>query len=246
MRGGRSIRPIVSAGGYTALRMKLKGRADDWLRGKTNGSKSHRLRSADSRRQAVCSRYAPQRRFPARTRRERRNAGADSRPSILSSRLMGSQRRSEVTTRRSHRKRTSRSGTTIAVINRVPGIVESLGLPKDVVFVKPAAARLVFLFVRTRTELEAKMPPAVAALSDRLRDLGVLPQGFPECRPGHEPRHRLGRRGEARSASSGSRWRRRDVVRIPAPALVRLQIFHSRRASGRAGSSADAMRSTPS
>ena len=57
-------------------------------------------------------------------------------------------------------------GTTIAVINRVPGIVESLGLPKDVVFVKPAAARLVFLFVRTRTELEAKMPPAVAALSD--------------------------------------------------------------------------------
>ena len=29
---------------------------------------------------------------------------------------------------------------------------------------KPAAARLVFLFVRTRAELEAKMPPAVEAL----------------------------------------------------------------------------------
>ncbi len=55
-------------------------------------------------------------------------------------------------------------GTRIAVINRVPGIVESLGLPKDVAFVKPADAQLVFLFVRTRAELEAKMPPAVAAL----------------------------------------------------------------------------------
>ena len=52
---------------------------------------------------------------------------------------------------------------TIAVINRVPGIVESLGLPNGVAFVKPAAAQLIFLFVRTRAELEAKMPPAVAA-----------------------------------------------------------------------------------
>jgi hypothetical protein len=55
-------------------------------------------------------------------------------------------------------------GATIAVINRVPGIVESLGLPKSVTFVEPADAQLVFLFVRTRAELEAKMPPAVAAL----------------------------------------------------------------------------------
>jgi hypothetical protein len=54
---------------------------------------------------------------------------------------------------------------TIAVINRVPGVVESLGLPKGVAFVKPAAAQLVFLFARTRTELEAKMPRAVAALA---------------------------------------------------------------------------------
>jgi hypothetical protein len=56
-------------------------------------------------------------------------------------------------------------GTTIAVINRVPGIVESLGLPEGVAFVKPPAAQLVFVFARTRAELEAKMPPAVAALS---------------------------------------------------------------------------------
>jgi hypothetical protein len=55
-------------------------------------------------------------------------------------------------------------GARIAIVNRVPGIVESLGLPKDVEFVEPAEADLVFLFVRTRAELEAKMPPAVAAL----------------------------------------------------------------------------------
>ncbi len=56
-------------------------------------------------------------------------------------------------------------GATIAVINRVPRIVESLGLPDGVTFVKPADAQLVFLFVRTRAELEARMPRAVAALS---------------------------------------------------------------------------------
>ena len=56
-------------------------------------------------------------------------------------------------------------GTTIAVINRVPGIIESLGLPEGVAFVKPTAAQLVFLFVHTRAELEGQMPRAVAALS---------------------------------------------------------------------------------
>jgi hypothetical protein len=56
-------------------------------------------------------------------------------------------------------------GATIAVINRVAGIVESLGLPEGVAFVKPGAAQLVFLFVHTRAELEAQMPRAVAALS---------------------------------------------------------------------------------
>ena len=54
---------------------------------------------------------------------------------------------------------------TIAVINRVKGIVESLGLPKGVTFVKPADAQLVFLFVRTRAELKARMPRAVAGLA---------------------------------------------------------------------------------
>jgi hypothetical protein len=57
-------------------------------------------------------------------------------------------------------------GTRIAVVNRVAGIVESLGLPSDVAFVKPAAAQLVFLFVRTRSDLDARLPPAVAALAD--------------------------------------------------------------------------------
>ena len=58
-------------------------------------------------------------------------------------------------------------GTTIAVLNRVPGVVESLGLPEAVTFVEPAEAQLVFLFVSTRAELEAQMPPAVAGLAPK-------------------------------------------------------------------------------
>ena len=57
--------------------------------------------------------------------------------------------------------------TTIAVLNPVPGVVESLGLPADVSFVEPAEAQLVFLFVNTCAELEAQMPPAVAALAPK-------------------------------------------------------------------------------
>jgi hypothetical protein len=56
-------------------------------------------------------------------------------------------------------------GTTFAVLNRVPGVVESLGLPEGVTFVEPGAAQLVFLFVRTRADLDARMPAAVAALA---------------------------------------------------------------------------------
>jgi hypothetical protein len=55
-------------------------------------------------------------------------------------------------------------GTAIAVINRVPGIIESLGLPRSLAFVKPAEAQLVFVFARTRAELQAKLPPAVGSL----------------------------------------------------------------------------------
>ncbi len=56
-------------------------------------------------------------------------------------------------------------GTTIAVLNRVPGIVESLGLPPDATFVSPGKAQIVFLFVKKRAELDARMPKAVAALA---------------------------------------------------------------------------------
>ena len=55
--------------------------------------------------------------------------------------------------------------TAIAVLNGVPGVVESLGLPEGVTFVEPGEAQLVFLFVTTRAELEAQMPPAVAGLA---------------------------------------------------------------------------------
>ena len=58
-------------------------------------------------------------------------------------------------------------GTTIAVLNRVPGVVESLGLPEDVTFVEPTTAQLVFLFVSTQAELEVQMPPAVAGLAPK-------------------------------------------------------------------------------
>jgi len=53
-------------------------------------------------------------------------------------------------------------GTTIAVLDPVPGVVESLGLPADVEFVEPSAAQLVFLFVNARAELEERMPGVVA------------------------------------------------------------------------------------
>lgn len=55
-------------------------------------------------------------------------------------------------------------GARIALLNRVPGMVESLGLPEDVAFVRPADAELLFLFARTRAELETRMPAAVARM----------------------------------------------------------------------------------
>jgi hypothetical protein len=56
-------------------------------------------------------------------------------------------------------------GTTVAVLNPVPAVVESLGLPKDVTFVAPGKAQLVFLFVNARADLESPMPRAAAALA---------------------------------------------------------------------------------
>ncbi len=53
-------------------------------------------------------------------------------------------------------------GTTIAVINRVAGVVESLGLPEDVAFVSPAAAQLVLVFTSARADLERQLPRAAA------------------------------------------------------------------------------------
>lgn len=56
-------------------------------------------------------------------------------------------------------------GTTIAVLNPVRGLVGTLGLPADVRFVPSKKAQLVFLFVSTRAELEARMPAVVAGLA---------------------------------------------------------------------------------
>jgi len=58
-------------------------------------------------------------------------------------------------------------GTTIAVLNEVPGVVESLGLPENVRFVAATDAQLVFLFVNARAVLEAQLPTAVAGLAPK-------------------------------------------------------------------------------
>jgi hypothetical protein len=57
-----------------------------------------------------------------------------------------------------------KAGARIAVIEPVPGLVESLGLP-DVRFVRSGAADLVVLFARTRARLEARMPQAARRLA---------------------------------------------------------------------------------
>ena len=62
-------------------------------------------------------------------------------------------------------KARGKPATTIAVLNSVPAVVNSLGLPKDVTFVDPDKAQLVFLFVNSRADLESRMPSVVAALA---------------------------------------------------------------------------------
>jgi hypothetical protein len=57
-------------------------------------------------------------------------------------------------------------GARIAVIKRVAGLVESLGLP-TVTFIRSGEADLVFLFVRSRAELETEIPRAIVRLGPR-------------------------------------------------------------------------------
>ena len=56
-------------------------------------------------------------------------------------------------------------GTTVAVLNSVPAVVESLGLPEDVTFVGPRKAQLVFLFAKSQAQLASRMPSVVTALA---------------------------------------------------------------------------------
>ena len=57
-----------------------------------------------------------------------------------------------------------KAGSAIAVLNGVQEVVDSLGLPPDVVFADPVDAQLVFLFVKDRAELDEWMAPAVSSL----------------------------------------------------------------------------------
>ena len=54
---------------------------------------------------------------------------------------------------------------TIAAVNPVPGVVESLGLPSTVTAAAPEAAQIVLFFANTQGELEAQMPPLVEGLA---------------------------------------------------------------------------------
>jgi hypothetical protein len=70
-----------------------------------------------------------------------------------------------VTDKTAAQKARVKPGARVAVLNRVPGVVESLGLPDDVTFVGEGEAQLVFLFVNSRAELDAMMPPAAETLA---------------------------------------------------------------------------------
>lgn len=56
-------------------------------------------------------------------------------------------------------------GVKVSILGDDSGVVGSLGLPEDTKFVDADAAELVFLFVRTRVELEAQMPSTVRSLA---------------------------------------------------------------------------------
>lgn len=57
-----------------------------------------------------------------------------------------------------------KAGTTLAIVNPVQTVVDSLGLPSVNVADLPDA-ELVFLFVADRTELESRMPSVVSSLA---------------------------------------------------------------------------------
>ncbi len=56
-------------------------------------------------------------------------------------------------------------GLSLAVVDPVPGVVESLGLPPDVVMREPGEAQLVFVFVASKADLESHLPEVVAGLA---------------------------------------------------------------------------------
>ena len=56
-------------------------------------------------------------------------------------------------------------GTTVALVNDVPGVVASLGFPEDTAFVDAADAHIVVLVATERVELERLMPATVERLA---------------------------------------------------------------------------------
>ncbi len=58
-------------------------------------------------------------------------------------------------------------GSAVAVIDPVPGVVESLGLPPDVRFVSPEDAEMVLVFPTDGAHLKRLMPAVVEQLAPR-------------------------------------------------------------------------------
>ena len=56
-------------------------------------------------------------------------------------------------------------GTTVALVNDVPGVVASLGFPEGTTFVDAADANVVVLVATERVELEQLMPATVERLA---------------------------------------------------------------------------------
>lgn len=55
-------------------------------------------------------------------------------------------------------------GVSVSLLHPIPEVVEAIALPEDVQMVIPSAAQVVILCVRTRADLDANLPAAVAEL----------------------------------------------------------------------------------
>lgn len=70
-----------------------------------------------------------------------------------------------MTTKTVAEKARVKPATSIAMLNAVPEVVAALGLQDPAITADPREAKLVFLFVHTRAELDSLMPKAAGAMA---------------------------------------------------------------------------------